>query len=78
MSRRVVEEILDKVVYGDNDGEAWFASARPALDALRREVLAAAPLTPIEDDGGEDVAAWNALLAEHEGGTWLTALDSRL
>ena len=73
MSRRVVEEILDKVVYGDNDGEAWFASARPALDALRREVLAAAPLTPIEDDGGEDVAAWNALLAEHEGGTWLTA-----
>ena len=73
MSRRVVEEILDRVVYGDNGGAPWFGAAKPALDALRAEILAAAPLTPLADDGGDDVEAWNALLAEAPGETWLSA-----
>lgn len=72
MSRRVVEDILDKVVYGDNEAEPWFASAKPSLDALRKEILADAPLRPIEGDG-DDVAAWNALLEEHPNKTWLSA-----
>ena len=47
MSRRVVEDILDKVVYGDNEDEAWFSEAKPSLDALRAEILADAELRPI-------------------------------
>ena len=72
MSRRVVEDILDKVVYGDNSDEAWFSEAKPSLDALRAEILADAELRPIEG-AGEDVADWNALLAKYPGGTWLSA-----
>ena len=73
MSRRVIEEILDKVVYGDNEDAAWFVAAKPALDALRSEVLSSAELSPIPDDGGDDVVAWNELLAAETGSTWLTA-----
>ena len=70
--RRVVEDILDKVVYGDNQDEAWFSDAKPSLDALRAEILADAELRPITGDG-EDVADWNQLLAQYPGGTWLSA-----
>ena len=75
MSRRVLTDIIDKVVYGDNEGGAALDAARPALDALRAEIAAACPLTPIEADGGADVAAWNSLLAPSLGRreTWLTA-----
>lgn len=79
MSRRVVEEILDKPVMGDN-ADALSAGgvlefAKPKLDALRAEILAAAPLTPLPEDGGDDVEAWNALLADTvaAGDTWLSA-----
>lgn len=72
MSRRVVEDILDKVVYGDNDAAPWFETAKPALDALRAEILSNAPLTAIPDDGGADVEAWNALLDAYPG-SWLSA-----
>lgn len=75
MSRRVLEDIVDKVVYGDNEGTAVLEAARPALDELRAEIASASPLTPIPDDGGPDVEAWNALLAEsiEKSETWLTA-----
>ena len=64
MSRRVVEDILDKVVYGDNEDAAWFSDAKPSLDELRAEILSDAPLRPITGDG-EDVADWNQLLAKY-------------
>ncbi|KAJ1463120.1 hypothetical protein M885DRAFT_430602 [Pelagophyceae sp. CCMP2097] len=75
MSRRVREEILERVVYGDNANEAWFADAKPALDALALELknTAETPLALLVDDGGADVAAWNDLLKRHAGETWLSA-----
>lgn len=72
MSRRVVEDILDTVVYGDNAAEPWFARAKPALDALREEILNDAPLRPIAG-AGDDIEDWNALLEEHPDKTWLSA-----
>jgi len=53
MSRRVVEEILDAVVLKDCADDEW----RPALLALREEILANAPLTPLDEKEEEDDVA---------------------
>ena len=76
MSRRVREDILARV-YSENAGAAALEAARPALDALEAELEAAAttPLAPLADDGGADVATWNAFLAPfvEAKATWLSA-----
>ncbi|KAJ8605800.1 hypothetical protein CTAYLR_000534 [Chrysophaeum taylorii] len=68
MSRRVIEEIVDRVVYGDNDVRAW----EPALEELRRDVVEGGVLRALDEEAC-DAAAWNNILGRHEGETWLSA-----
>lgn len=73
MSRRVIVEILDRIVYAHNANLDNFNTWKPALDELRGEIAAAVALKPLVDDGGPDIAAWNDLLARESGETWLSA-----
>lgn len=69
MSRRVIEDILDKVVITDNDCSQW-----PEVKVLRTELLQNSVLRPLEEDAGaNDVAEWNQLLSMHANQSWLSA-----
>lgn len=69
MSRRIIQDILDKVVLTDNDCSQW-----PGVKALRDELLQDSILRPLEDDAAAtDVAEWNQLLALHANQSWLSA-----
>ena len=74
MSRRVNEEILRGMVMTDNEADLSDA-ARERLREFSRELERAGETTlrPIAQDGGADVDAWNAILSQYEGLTWLTA-----
>ena len=74
MSRRVNAEILRGMVMTDNEADLSDA-ARERLTEFSRELERAGETTlrPIAQDGGADVDAWNAILSQYEGLTWLTA-----
>mmetsp|Transcript_45016 Transcript_45016/g.144240 ORF Transcript_45016/g.144240 Transcript_45016/m.144240 type:complete len:458 (+) Transcript_45016:75-1448(+) len=78
MSRRVREEIVEKVVIGDNAGAAPFEAVKVEINALRDELSNAGStaLTHVpEAGGGPDLAAWRAIMEPHvtKGDTWLSA-----
>lgn len=78
MSRRVREEIIEKVVIGDNKGAAPFEAARSEVEALCDELRKAGEtaLTHVPDaGGGPDLEEWRSIMAPHvdKGDTWLSA-----
>ena len=80
MSRRVREEILERVVIGDNAGTPAFEAARPAIEALCAEISTdPPPLTHVPDDGGPDISTWREIMDPYvsAGATWLSALTGR-
>lgn len=78
MSRRVREEIIEKIVIRDNLGIASFEAAREGIEALCAELQSAGetPLTHVpEAGGGPDLEEWRSIMAPHVDAaeTWLSA-----
>jgi len=77
MSRRVKEDILARI-YEENDlnNDPSLNEAKYKLDLLSNELThpEISLLTPIQNDGGDDVGEWNSkIMSPHFGKNWLDA-----
>ncbi|QDZ19467.1 DUF89 domain-containing protein [Chloropicon primus] len=74
MSRRIREEILQNMVIRDNWGDLSEASRQRLKEFVSElERTSEVALRPISEDGGFDTAAWNEIVEQHAGQSWLDA-----